>query len=402
MQDSERQKERTVIRQIASLTLVASLWMGALACAAPPTGAPPAQDASDATGNEPWRAEWNQLVAAARTEGEVIVWTGQPGEDARQVLKDEFEKAYPGIKVTLFQAASTSERDSRYLAELEAGVAKLDILHSGSGSANARLKPAGVIRDLRPFLFLPEVTDQSKWFEGRFLWADAEEMYVAQPEARVAYAAALHPSIAPAELTSWWDLLTPKFKGKIVMTDPRQSGSGFARSEFFFFTPELGQAFTSRFYGESGVVFSSDVRQNLEWVINGRMLVNISPGEREVAEAQRIGLPFQVIPSLRVAPDGKEANSFSGGSTAMFLPTSELPHPNAAKVFLNWYLSQRGQQAVVDIMEVPSLRTDVDKSKIPDALVAKPGVAYMHLERYSGPEDARVVREDVNRWLPAQ
>jgi ABC-type Fe3+ transport system substrate-binding protein len=384
------------------LALVASLWMGVVGCVAPPTGAPADQQGSETTGNEPWQLEWNQLVAAARAEGEVVVWTGQPGEDARAVLKDEFEKAYPGIKVTLFQAASTSERDSRYLAELEAGVAKIDILHSGSGSANARLKPAGVIRDLRPFIFLPEETDPSKWFENRFLWADPEEMYVAQPEARVAYAAALHPSVAPAELTSWWDLLNPKFKGKIVMTDPRQSGAGFARSEFFYFTPELGTAFTSRFYGESGVVFSSDVRQNLEWVINGRMLVNISPGEREVAEAQRLGLPFQVIPGLRVAPEGKEGNAFSGGSTAIFMPTSELPHPNAAKVFLNWYLSQKGQQAVVNLMEVPSLRTDVDKSKIPAALIPQPGVSYMHLERYSGAEDARVVREDVNRWLPAQ
>jgi iron(III) transport system substrate-binding protein len=396
--------ECDVNRRINRLGLLLVLLL-LMACSGPPqTGAPAAQSSAPAAagGEVPaWQAEWDRTVAAAKAEGEVIVWTGQPGDDFRQVLKDEFEKAYPGIRVSLFQAPSTTERDSRFLAERESGVAKVDVMTSGSGSANSRLKPIGALRDLRPYLILPEVTDPSKWFDNRFLWADPEEMYVAQPEARVSYALAVNSAVPVSELKSWWDLLNPKYKDKIVMTDPRQSGAGFSRSEFFFFTPELGTAFTSRYYGETGITFGSDTRQNLEWVVSGRMLLNVSPDERQVALAQEAGLPFQIVPSLSVTPDGSKAgNSFSGGATAIFLPDTEILHPNAAKVYVNWYLSQKGQQLLADQLVVPSLRTDVTKSKIAPALLPQLGTSYMHMERFSDPEQAAATREDVNRALP--
>ncbi len=387
---------------IARLTYVALCLLLLAACTGSPRTGSSEAPATAATGqNVPaWQADWDRTVAAAKSEGEVIVWSGQPGDDFREVLKDEFEKAYPGIRVALFQAPTTTERDSRFLAEREAGVIKADVMQSGSGSANTRLKPVGALRDLRPFLVLPEVTDASKWLDNQFLWADPEEMYVAQPEARVAYSAAINSSVAPSELTSWWDLLNPKFNGKIVMNDPRQSGSGLSRAQFFYFTPELGTAFTSRLYGETGITFGSDLRQNLEWVISGRMLVNISPDERQVALAKEAGLPFKIVSGLNVTPGaGKVGDSYSGGSTALFLPDTEMPHPNAAKVYVNWYLGQKAQQLMADKLVIVSRRTDVTKSKVPEALIPKPGQSYMHMEYFSSADDSTVVRDDVNKWL---
>ena len=104
----------------------------------PPAAVPAARPAA-----VPWG--WDQLVEDAKKEGEVIVW-GNPWGQARRAEKDAFEKAYPGVKVTLFQATSASERDSRFLQEFQAGVAKVDVMVSGAptpASSRARCKMCG-------------------------------------------------------------------------------------------------------------------------------------------------------------------------------------------------------------------------------------------------------------------
>src|SRR5215207_7528025 len=142
-------------RAWAGLALALSLTLFACAPAAGPAGgaAPrPAAAASAEQGAAPAAtSEWDRIVEAAKAEGEVIVW-GAAGPAARQSEKDAFEKAYPGIRVNLFQAPLQSDRDTRYLQEWQAGIAKVDVLIGGSAGANARLKPVGALQDVRPYL----------------------------------------------------------------------------------------------------------------------------------------------------------------------------------------------------------------------------------------------------------
>src|SRR5215470_2556764 len=137
------------------LTAIAAFVVLALAACARGGPAPPAAAPAAVAQPAAAPAGWDQLVEDAKKEGELIIW-GAPGAEARRAEKAAFERAYPGIRVTLFQAPSSSERDSRFLQEFQAGVAKVDVLVSGSGGANARLKPAGTLQDVRPFLMLPE------------------------------------------------------------------------------------------------------------------------------------------------------------------------------------------------------------------------------------------------------
>jgi hypothetical protein len=48
---------------------------------------------------------------------------------------------------SMFQPPSGSERDSRFSQEYQAGLAKPDVMITGSAGANARLKPAGMLQD---------------------------------------------------------------------------------------------------------------------------------------------------------------------------------------------------------------------------------------------------------------
>jgi iron(III) transport system substrate-binding protein len=384
----------------ATAWLRVALLILLLGCSTPaPTGAPPVPSAAPAADVPAWQREWESVLAEARKEGEVIVW-GDAGDDARRHQKEAFEAAYPGIKVTHFSAPTQTERDSRFLQEREAGIAKVDVMISGSAGVNARVKPTGALQDVRPFLILPEVTDPKNWMDGEIIWVDEEQQYMLMSEATVNSAVAINEAVGANEIQSWWDLLNPKFKGKIVMTDPRQSGGGFSRTIFFFYTPELGPEFVRRFYSESGVTFSSDTRQNIEWVTSGRALVNVNPGSIDVVEAQKMGLNVRTIATLKVS-DTKQASAFSASSGVAFVPSLDpLPHPNATKVYLNWFYGKAGQQALQDIRTVVSRRVDVPKDKLPQDLVPQPGVSYMNLNHYTATNVVQDMRDAVSRAYP--
>lgn len=388
---------RAVLRGVLLFLCVLSV-----SCAgAAPTGAPPSNAGATAAPDAAppaWQAEWDRVVAEAKREGELIIW-GNGGDDARRFEKEAFERAYPGIRVTHYGPASNSERDSRYLQEFQSGVAKLDVFVGGSAGVNSRIKPINGIQEIRPFLILPEITDPNTWQDHQLIWVDDEEKYMLQAAASPSTAVVLNKSVDANEVQSWWDLLKPQFKGKIVMLDPRQSGGGFSRALFFYYTPELGPAFTQRFYSETGVTFSADERQNLEWVTSGRMLVNINPSTFEVIEAEKLGIEFKVVSILKVS-DTRMSDTATGSPGIAFVPNIELPHPNAAKVYLNWFYSKTGQSAMQEIRQAASLRADVPKDNIHPYLVTRPGVTYMVASKYTEANVVQEMRDDVNRWLP--
>lgn len=75
-------------------------------------------------------------------------------------------------------------------------------------------------------------------------------------------------------------------------------------------------------------------------------------------------------------------------------------HPNAAKIYLNWFLSREGQMAYQRITERNSLRTDILKDRLPDAanIVPKEGVPYIFsaLPEYS---DLQPIRKVITEAL---
>src|SRR5712692_7685716 len=306
---------------------IASLILLLAACApAARAPAPTAVVGGTAAAESATLPEWDRIVEAAKQEGEVIVW-GSAGSAARRHEKDAFEQAYPGIKVTLFQAPSNSERDSRFLQEFQAGVAKVDVLVSGGAGINGRMKPANMVQDVRPFWLLPEVTNPASWRDNRLEWVDEEQTFIPQADMDIQTNLAVHESVDPSELQNWEDLLNPKWRGKIVMLDPRKSGNGLAIGLFMYYTPELGPEYVQRFFSEMDVTFSPDERQNVEWVISGRMLIALRPANQELTQAQSVGAKLNVVPALRAK--GKAVSSIGGSPGIFAIPNlNPLPHPN--------------------------------------------------------------------------
>ena len=342
--------------------------------------------------------DWDKVVQAARQEGQVIVWA-QASETSRRFWKDAFEKEYPGIKVNLFQPSNTSERDTRALREWEAKVLKTDIFVGGSAGMVARLKTAGVLQPLRPFL-RDDVVDGRNWLGGAPVWVDREKQYVMIADLPAGVAAVVNESVDSNAIKNWEDLLDPKWDGKIISLDPRQSGQAYAFSLFMNASKDLGPDFVRRFYKGGRVVFTNDQRQIGEWVDSGRMLVAFAMREPEIRSLLSVGSKVKPLPELKAGgvPQTITVGSDSSVSVANLNP---LPNPNATRVYVNWIYSKSGQQAMVDATGLFSTRVDVDTSKLPERIRQKPGVKYTAAndENLAAAELTKGMRDNVSAAL---
>ncbi|HLQ32148.1 MAG TPA: extracellular solute-binding protein, partial [Chloroflexota bacterium] len=164
-------------------------------------------------------------MAGAKKEGQVVVY-GPPGANYRQALVEPFESANRGIKVN-FTGATGSDIGPRMLAERQAGKFLADLHIGGTTTMTDLLKPAGALEPLAPLLVRPEVNDTSKWYQSKLWWADTEQKYVLMFEGAVSQLIAVNKTqVDPNSFSSYWDILDPKYKGKIVASDIRRPGPG--------------------------------------------------------------------------------------------------------------------------------------------------------------------------------
>ena len=110
------------------------------------------------------------------------------------------------------------------------------------------------------------------------------------------------------------------------------------------------------------IQFAKNFRQMTDWLAQGRY--SICFGCKDSMRAKNQGLPVDDFDTTR----WKEGSSFSSGGGSLSYP-NQAPHPNAAKVFINWFLSRRGQialQKLGDVDDPPnSRRIDIPKDDVP-------------------------------------
>src|SRR5262245_53233345 len=206
-------------------------------------------------------AEWAKIVEAAKQEGQVTIY----GTRGYQLIVEEgvFQKAYPGIKVVTF-SSSTSAFMQRFLAERRAGKNLADIVIAGGDSLSV-LYESKYLRPIAPAFMLPEVLDQTKWWRKKHYLIDAERKYVFQYIGSPQFGSIYYNTklFNPEEISSFWDFLNPKWKGKIEAGDIREGGSGNAAVRFYFYNRKLGPDFIKRLYGEMSATLFRDPRQSV-------------------------------------------------------------------------------------------------------------------------------------------
>jgi ABC-type Fe3+ transport system substrate-binding protein len=327
--------------------------------------------------------EWDALVKAARAEGKVeLVLSGQVPQRLRPAMV-EFEKKY-GVRVNS-QIGGGSAHISRLLAERRLNRYSLDVWLGGATGAISSLLPVGAAIPFAELLVDPEVKDPARWFQGKHHYIDPEGRYIfvwgASPSYNVAYNTNL---VDPNEIRSYADLLNPKWKGKIVSWSPGQ-GAGASILPMFF-NPKIGEQWFRRWATEMNVTIVTDARQGAEWVALGRFAIGMF-GLNTQAEA----LKDQGFPIKDYLPHPMAEGEVLSASAANIMAMDQAPNPNAAKLFINWALSQEGQASFVKASgTMDSLRTDVPNDSLEPQYRIDPNGDY--IVAFSNPEF--VARQD--------
>jgi ABC-type Fe3+ transport system substrate-binding protein len=312
--------------------------------------------------------KWDDVLAAARKEGEVNVHGG-PGRVFTQVHTEGFRKLYPDIKVN-YTGLSGRDAIPKITREREAGVYNWDVYAGGTPSILQTLKPAGAFASLRDALILPAVLDDAAWFGGLdYGWMDKEKKYT------LAYDLTVQPPmyvnwdfVKTADFRSFADLLKPQFADKIVWDDPRRPGQGVNTAQALLVN--FGPEFLAKFFSSQKMVYTTNRRQNAEWVVRGRYPIGIGTGVVDLVLFQEQGLGKSVETfdaDLKKFPAGP-----GFGTVSMF---DRAPHPNAAKVYINWLLSKAGQTDW-GLTKTNSRRLDVAHAA--PALLPKKGASYIN------------------------
>ena len=423
-----RDLSRTMIGRLTALLLTGVLVaLVGVACGADPTATPtpqptptpvpptatpvpeqPSEPAPDPTATPTpdammmFESEWQDLIAKAQAEGEVVIVMGGSASRNYRPVAQAFQDQF-GITTTVSTGSGGAQTD-RVLAEQSAGRYDVDVLMIGGTSA-LRLIAAEALDPIPPLLVHPEVTSGEGWFQNRIWYSDAAtQQYVlnhgatASPEnLGMRYNTNLVTQADIDAMNSVFDYLDPKWANSIVSIPPIAEGAGGTYSTIISH-PDIGEDFARRYFDpDFGVTFSTDFRFITDSIAGGRFAMGIAIGSagRDLDE-----LAEQGGPSERLIKPFKEADTLSGGGAGanVQMPIN-APHPNAAKLFLNWFLSIEGQTAKHELSEGtpdPSLRDDIPCTGTVDPRECRePGKNYIYLT--GDPEYTQRTEESLER-----
>jgi iron(III) transport system substrate-binding protein len=298
--------------------------------------------------NEGWKQDWDRTVAAANKEGELVV-SGPVGHLWSDFLVARFHKDYPGIalKMTPFAA-----RDFwvRFAKEREVGQYLWDLRLGGSDTTLFSLLKEGAIAPIRPLLVLPENTKDDSFYGGiDGLFADNDKTRLLAFGFQTASTSFYNKEKIPQGMTTA-DLIKPEWMGKISMDDPR-GGSVF--NQLAVLLKYYGEDYIKTLLLKQQVVIPSSKRQQVEWMVSGRYPIGFGVVVEDLIEYSSHGARIDMIASIQ-SPVLSYGHGF-GGVTLI----AKAPHPNAAKVFINWILTKQVQTELDAVVKINSRRKGV-------------------------------------------
>ena len=332
------------------------------------------------------------LYEAAKPEGSVAVY-GPPGQSSRRAFSEAFQKAYPDIRVS-FEGAFGPAHLTKILAAHNAGRNIADVFINGPEPAMALIR-AGLLQEIEPAIVLPHIKDADKWWLGKLDFIDRERKFIvafwAFPSEPFYYNA---DAIKETEIRSWRDLLNPKYRGKIGMYDPTIAGPALPKVNHFLHDKALGETFVRALLGpDSGLFVTRDDRQLVEAVARGTYWIGIGGSWQTAAPIARAVPALKVFPAERLA----EGTLFTSGTGNLGLMKNP-PHPNAAKLYVNWLLSRDGQTAITTAVGQQSGRTDVPDDHVASQIRRGPkakGFVEYHEDALAGRTRARELAKQL-------
>ena len=320
----------------------------------------------------PAHADDPAVVEGAKREGKLVIYTGVE-RAAAQVVVSAFEKKYPFIAAETVRASS-SKLATRLDAEIEANRVQGDLIELSLLYLTTGLRRRGEILQYDS----PEYAQYPREYSAPGYWAASglSNIIILLNTRKV------DEANVPQ---SWWDLAKPYWKDKLTIDNLEVSGTGYNWLIALVDNEGIGWKFIEAL-GKN--------KPGLERGHAG-MAQKVAAGEyagaAEMADfhLKNIRDAATSVPVRGVWP--KEGVPSEPWTTAIL---KRAPHPNAARLFLDFLLSREGQALYVQTMGWTSARADVAppgyKEMPSDVKTLKSGLS---------PEDALKVRDEyVAKW----
>jgi iron(III) transport system substrate-binding protein len=293
---------------------------------------------------EPEKTPWEELVEAAQAEGTVTLYI-EWGAPSEQAIKEGFEAAY-GITVEtiggpppVMQAKITEEQIAGvYVCDVYAAGAETLSQFMEEGYTQPLLQPLPSLEDKDVFLMDPTELDS----EMRSV------VVLYGPNAGLL----INTDMVTEDITSANDLLDPKWKGELVMTDPRIGGPGQAN---IFSGMVLGEDYWMDF-AEQEPLLEKNHQRPIDAVALGEKPIAFGFSNSRAMAAMDAGAPVKLV----------HIEDYTLAIAMAQATTKNAPHPNAATLLIDWMLSAEGQAAVCQARGTPSFRTDVMSDWVPE------------------------------------
>lgn len=342
-----------------------------------------------------WQERWETVVREGKQEGTVVIF-GPPGDPIRQALTENFQRAFPGIRVE-YLGGRGGQLASKIRAERGAGIYSVDVILGGTTTSNILMRPMGAADPVKPILILPEVLDTSKWRDNRLEYSDATGrdnlVFITNVNTPLAYNL---QQVKPEEIDEVHELLDPKWKGKIVVANPLPPGPANATFRLIWkaLGPQKAEDFYRKIRRQAGAV-ERDARRMLEWISRGKYSIILGANSTTAQVLLKRGLKFGVLPEF------KDIGGMVTASYGSLMLANKAPHPKAATVFINWLLTKEGQTAWSKAMFDASRRIDVPRDHLPSFRVptgkGKYWWSYFEKDVQRSREEEKILKELFGR-----
>jgi ABC-type Fe3+ transport system substrate-binding protein len=262
------------------------------------------------------------VIEAAKKEGEVVWYSTQIISQLVRPVAAAFEKKYPGVKVR-YTRANAGEVAVKILNESHAGQVQVDVLDGTS--TVVPLKQEGYVLQWQP--------DAAKAYPALYKDPDgywvANNLFINTP----GYNTSLVPK--GTEPHSYEDLLDPRWRGKMAWgaLPSTSAAEGFIGTVLAERGEDQGMAYLRAFSKQKVANVAASAREVLDQVIAG-----------EYALALQIFNHHAVISAKKGAPVDWIKMEPATGSLSVIAIHKSAPHPNAAKLLVDFIISREGQE----------------------------------------------------------
>jgi len=286
-------------------------------------------------------ATYAATVRAAEDEGRLVIYATTDDAVARPLIAD-FNAMYPRINVE-YEDLTSTELHHRFVAETQLGGGSADVVWSSAMDLQASLVSNGYAATYDS----PESAGLPAWatWKGQ-AWATTFEPIA------IAYNKGLVPrSEVPRTHGDLARLLSSsggRLKGKVITYNIEKSGLGF-----FLATQDVGVAPVfwdiAQGFGKVDVRFAPTTDAMLKEVSSGKAAIAYNVlGSYAVAQARKDSNIGYVFPS-----------DYTLVMSRLQLINKKATHPNAARLWVDYILSQRGQTVIANQAGLYSVRADV-------------------------------------------